>query len=98
MKQTVRQKTGGRIAGTPNKITVQMRSMLACVLDDEIENLPTLLDKLAPGQRINAFFRLAELVLPNDANWDTVTKIPSFSSTDIHLIPVFDDDNCGERS
>jgi len=67
----IRQKTGGRIAGTPNRITVQVRSLLTCVLEDEIENLPKLLTEVPPTARLTAVLKLTELLCPATVHWDS---------------------------
>lgn len=66
----IRKKTGGRIAGTPNRITAQVRSMLVCVLEEEIDNLPELLQQVSPAARLAAVLKLAELLTPASVHWD----------------------------
>ena len=68
-------KTGGRIAGTPNRITHQMRVLIAQVLDQEVKNLPTLLGKLNPYQRVQMMCRLMDMVVPAPhSEWDRLNK------------------------
>jgi hypothetical protein len=57
-------KTGGRTAGTPNKLTLQTRQLLVNVLADEFESLPSLLEQLKPVQRIDAICKLSKYVMP----------------------------------
>jgi len=61
-------KTGGRTAGTPNKLTFQTRQILVNALGDELENLPDLLSKLEPYQRIDAICKLLKFALPQMGN------------------------------
>lgn len=71
--QTLRVKTGGRQAGTPNRITKRLRLAMADVLENEMEHLPTLLMELEPRDRVAAIIKLAPYVLPsiNEAEpWD----------------------------
>ena len=69
---TIRQKTGGRIAGTPNRLTTQVRTLLTCVLEQEIENLPELLKEVSPNVRLTAVLKLAELLCPANVHWDCI--------------------------
>lgn len=57
-------KTGGRQKGTPNRLTFQVRQVLANVLADEIDNLPETLSQLEPAQKIDAICKLSKFVLP----------------------------------
>ena len=57
-------KTGGRQAGTPNKLTKELRSVLKDVLHAELETLPKHLNKLTPKERVDAVIKLAPFVLP----------------------------------
>lgn len=59
-------KTGGRKAGTPNRITGEIKNALSVVLQSEIETLPSLLAKLEPYQRAQIIVRLSQLLLPSD--------------------------------
>lgn len=57
-------KTGGRKAGTPNKLTFETRQLLVNLLSDEFQNLPSLLNKLTPEARIDAICKLTKFALP----------------------------------
>ncbi|MAB61774.1 MAG: hypothetical protein CMK67_01340 [Pseudoalteromonas sp.] len=57
-------KTGGRKAGTPNKLTFDTRQVLVNVLADEFENLPNLLKELPPEARIDAICKLTKFAIP----------------------------------
>jgi hypothetical protein len=69
-KQMKGRKTGGRVAGTPNRITTQLRASLAMVLQGEIDQLPQHLARLSPAQRVSAVLKVAELLLPSLSHWD----------------------------
>lgn len=60
-------KTGGRQKGTPNKLTYQTRQILVNALANEFEQLPELLEKLEPAQRIDAICKLSRFALPQMA-------------------------------
>ena len=57
-------KTGGRKAGTPNKMTFELRGKLAAILDKELETLPGTLEDLDARERVEAVLKLAAFVLP----------------------------------
>jgi hypothetical protein len=57
-------KTGGRKQGTPNKLTFQTRQILVNVLNAELSNLPSLLEKLTPSERVDAVCKLSKFALP----------------------------------
>jgi len=57
-------KTGGRKAGTPNKLTAEMRQVLKVILEQELERLPQLLDSLKPEKKAEIICRLLPFVLP----------------------------------
>ena len=57
-------KTGGREAGTPNKITREKREVLSTILDNEYLVLSELLEKLSPKDRIDAICKLSKFVVP----------------------------------
>jgi hypothetical protein len=60
-------KTGGRKAGTQNRLTYQTRQLLVDVLASEFESLPETLAKLEPAHRIDAVCKLAKFALPTMA-------------------------------
>ena len=47
----VGKKTGGRAAGTPNKITSELRKTLKGIIANELEALPETLAELPPKER-----------------------------------------------
>lgn len=57
-------KTGGRVAGTPNKITSELRNTLKGIIDAELNSLPTLLAELPAKDRLEAVIRLMPYCLP----------------------------------
>jgi hypothetical protein len=64
MRKHTRPKTGGRTKGTPNRLTASLRETIQEALQGEADNLPDLLAQLKPAERVTAFTRLAQLVLP----------------------------------
>ena len=57
-------KTGGRKAGTPNKISGEMRLLLKQIISDELEALPATLEQLPGKDRLEAVLKLMPFVLP----------------------------------
>lgn len=57
-------KTGGRKAGTPNKITSELRDSLKAILDGELLTLTASLDKLTPKERLDVVLRLMPYCMP----------------------------------
>ena len=45
-------KTGGREAGTPNKITVEVRELLTDTLGKEVPKIPEYLETLDPKEKL----------------------------------------------
>ena len=85
---TKRPKTGGRVAGTPNRITTRVRWVIAEALEREMENLPALFESLTPRERLFALVKLAPFVLPetNSAHpWDAIN--PHDWSEPLNLYP-----------
>ena len=64
METKKRVKTGGRDAGTPNKLTNELRKLLKNILSKEIEKIPDLLEKLDNKDRLDMIIKLIPYVLP----------------------------------
>lgn len=54
----------GRPAGSVNVVTKDLRNKLKAVIDIELENLPDLLSKLEPRDRIDLLVKLLKYTLP----------------------------------
>jgi hypothetical protein len=59
-------KTGGREAGTPNKVTQRLREILADTLCEELEDLPQKLSQLDTKERLEIIVKLLPYVLPKN--------------------------------
>jgi len=57
-------KTGGRVQGTPNLLTKEMREILNCVISKELEMLPETFKKLDAEKRLEVVIKLLPFVLP----------------------------------
>ena len=58
------QKTGGRQAGTPNKLTKELRAVLKNLLHDELSKLPEHFETLQPKERVELLVKLLPYVMP----------------------------------
>ena len=57
-------KTGGRIAGSPNKLTVEVKELVSAIVLKEVNKLPEILDGLEPYQRVQLTIKLLQYILP----------------------------------
>ena len=57
-------KTGGRKAGTPNKVTSDLRGRIEQLVNDQFDVIKADLETLDPKDRIAAYQRFIEYVLP----------------------------------
>ena len=76
----VGKKTGGRVAGTPNKVSSELRKMLKGIIAGELETLPATLETLPARERIELVIKLLPFCLPKvdsigctyDSNWSNL--------------------------
>jgi hypothetical protein len=74
------QKTGGRTAGTPNKVTSELRKTLKQVIAAELDALPETLGELPARERLELLIKLMPFCLPKvntigglyDADWTSI--------------------------
>lgn len=64
MANNTGRKYGGREAGTPNRLTKELRSALKNILHQELESLPDHLSKLEVKDRLDLLVKLLPFVLP----------------------------------
>lgn len=75
-KATKRIKYGGRTKGTPNRITTELRLILAETLSKEIARLPQMLEELPTQSRLYYLLKLSRLVMPEPhSQWDMFSKL-----------------------
>ena len=70
-------KTGGRIAGTPNKVTEDMKIFILDVLEENREKFKDDLTKLSPKDRVDVYVRLMQFVVPKQIATDEDKGFPS---------------------
>jgi thymidylate synthase ThyX len=64
MANNTGKKFGGRVKGTPNKTTSEIRDLLKLILENEIKVLPETIKNLKPNQKADIVFKLIQFVLP----------------------------------
>jgi hypothetical protein len=57
-------KTGGRTAGTPNKVTSELRKTLKAIVAAELESLPVMLTELPARERLELVIKLLPFCMP----------------------------------
>ena len=57
-------KTGGRKAGTPNKVSGTVKEWIASIIDGNREQFEKDLEKLEPGERVRVISNLLQYVTP----------------------------------
>jgi hypothetical protein len=62
------QKTGGRIKGTPNKMTTMNRELLKNILEDNVEDFKAKFKGLKPKDFCDVFLQMMKYVLPQLSN------------------------------
>ncbi|WP_278366224.1 hypothetical protein [Phocaeicola barnesiae] len=58
------EKTGGRKAGTPNKVSGTVKEWIASIIDGNREQFENDLEKLEPGERVRVISNLLQYVIP----------------------------------
>ena len=74
-------KTGGRVAGTPNKVSSELRKTLKTIIAGELEALPATLETLPARERIELVIKMLPFCLPKvdkigssyDTGWDILS-------------------------
>ncbi len=64
MANTTGQKFGGRKAGTPNKVTKNLKGLVYAFLESNIKNLQEQYDQLNPSDKLDFFQKLLKFAVP----------------------------------
>ena len=64
MANTTGNKYGGRVKGTPNRLTKELRTVLKDIVYRELESIELRLDELEPKERIELTIKLMPYVFP----------------------------------
>ncbi len=60
----VGKKTGGRVAGTPNKLTSELRTTLKGIIAGELDALPQTFEQLPAKERLELLIKMLPYCLP----------------------------------
>lgn len=69
-------KTGGRKAGTPNRITKELRETLKGVIDAELSQIAGTLEKLPARDRLDVVIKLMPYCLPRVESINGTYDVP----------------------
>ena len=78
-------KTGGRSAGTPNKITGTLKEFVANLIDQNRQQIEKDLKRIEPKERLMILERLMAYVLPKQ-NTNNIQMSEQFSKIEISYI------------
>jgi len=84
-------KTGGRVKGTPNKITVEIREVYKELIEKNLSNVDIWLQNVAnrnPDRALNFILRLSEFVIPKLQNTQT-EKIEESKLTEEEIDKIY---------
>ena len=84
-------KTGGRQKGTPNRTTKEAKQVLQNIVNKELENITTLLDKLEPKERIDSIIKLLPYIVPKQQEIAIENRESEFKNITITIVPPTDD-------
>lgn len=77
-----KQKTGGRAKGTPNALNRELREVVRELVEGNVDRIRADLEALEPRERVSAWLKLAEFVLPKLQRSEvSVTKEPEQQTT-----------------
>lgn len=81
-----KQKTGGRKPGTPNKATTDLKSRISTLMDAEFDAISTDLELLDPKDRVTAYLKFLEFVLPKqrESKLDVTTRLEQLSEAQLN--------------
>ena len=87
-------KTGGRSKGTPNAVTHDLREAVRELVEGNVERIRQDLEALEPKERVSAWLKLTEFVLPKLQRTETKTTLTTMQDcrTLVIEIPTSDTD------
>lgn len=69
------EKTGGRVAGTPNKVTTDIKTWVTSILDSGRAQFEKDLGDLEPSERVRVYTSLMNYVLPKQQAMNVQTQV-----------------------
>ena len=79
-------KTGGRKKGTPNKVTTDVKTWLAGLIDNNRKQVEDDLSQLEPKERIMIFERLLQYVVPKQQAVSAQIDLNTLSDEQLNTI------------
>lgn len=76
----------GRKAGTPNTLTGDLRKQIQAIAEGQAAQLWADLQTLEPKDRVNAWLKLLDFVLPRLQRTETVIDLSKLSAADIDAL------------
>ena len=79
-------KAGGRQPGTPNKTTTDIKSRITALINEEFETIQSDLEELDPKERVSAYLKFLEYVLPKqrESKIDLGTRLDGLSDDQLN--------------
>ena len=79
----IQSRLGGRAAGTPNKVTAQVRGAFANLIESNLQQMASDLQSLKPKERLEVIIALARFVVPTiraiELKTDEARPFPAFA-------------------
>lgn len=79
-------KTGGRVQGTPNKFTTDLRAKINTIVEKQIDNIEKDLEALDPKERLQIVEKLISYCVPKLAAQTIEIDLNNLSETQIDEI------------
>lgn len=80
------EKTGGRVMGTPNKVTAKTKQLIQDIIDKNLNTLNADIKKLSPKDRINAITGLLPYIVPKQQATTANVAIERMSDEQLQLM------------
>lgn len=81
-----REKTGGRVQGTPNKLTGDLRAKINTIIENQIDSIETDLNSLEPKDRLLILEKLLKYALPTLQSQSLEVDFSTLSETQLNQI------------
>ena len=78
-------KSGGRIKGTPNKVTAELREKISLLLENQFETFESELNNLKPKDKFEILIKLIPYVIPKQLETTNYNEIDL--NADIEVTP-----------
>ncbi|MEO6039793.1 MAG: hypothetical protein ABIQ93_15370 [Saprospiraceae bacterium] len=76
----------GRKSGAPNRVTSDLRQRILGLLDKNFDSLEADIQGLEPRERVNAWVKLLEYVVPKLQRTETVIDLSKLSDAEIDTL------------